>query len=655
MLEVTKITPIVSVIMPVYNSAKFLRAAIESILNQTLVDFEFIIINDGSTDESQATIQVFNDSRIQLVHNVSNIGVTASLNKAIELCRGRYIARMDADDISAPDRLRKQVAFLESNPDVCALACVAEMMDVNGNHLGWWKTDKENISEAQIKKMLAKTNCIAHPSLMIRSEVIKRYRYRTEKNAAEDYDLWLRLLLHGNRITKLDEPLLRYRIHQQSTTASAKFTTSHNLRVFRQKKVFLQYAISKLRLNVFFFAVLYSTLRSYAAYLKEVFPEILRGLNRIFTTSPFLVSSQLKQLKKVLCSNKARHVFFFPYTHMGGAERVHADIVQAFSQEICMVVFTGFSKDVSFIHRFNHPNTIVLNIPQCLHHPFTKRQARIAFQTFLKENSKLRTLGSNSAYYFELLPHMQSDAVCVDVIHAFKFQPEANLSHLKYINFALRLNHRVFISQNSKTEFKAFLKHHLYGPEVLERLVFIANATDVPKFFLSKPQTFTVIFVGRDSAEKRFHLFERIALKVKKLDTTISFQTAGIPRASNNIILHHGVLSENALSSLYQQATLLVLCSSREGFPLVVMEAMANGVVPICTSVGDIPNHLDANNGVLINTTDEQNIIDEMCAAILNLRVESGLLQELSKNAHAYALKHFSRNEFESTYRQLLA
>lgn len=257
--------PTVSVVMPVYNAERFLRVAVESVLQQTFTDFEFIIINDGSTDKSDTIVQSFNDARIRSIVNQQNMGVTIALNKAIELCKGRYIARMDADDVSMPERLQRQVEYLHAHPEISLVASVAEMIDLDGEHLGWWNTDRENISEAEIRSTIARTNCIAHPTIMIRAEVMKAHGYRQEKNAAEDYDLWLRLISHGHRIAKLNEPLLRYRIHQQSVTANAKLAVSNNLRVFRQKSVFLMYAMRSFRVNSFFFRVLYSAARSYGA------------------------------------------------------------------------------------------------------------------------------------------------------------------------------------------------------------------------------------------------------------------------------------------------------------------------------------------------------------------------------------------------------
>jgi glycosyltransferase involved in cell wall biosynthesis len=113
-----KISPKISVVMPVYNGKEYLALAVESILRQTFADFEFIIINDGSTDNSADIAASYEDPRIKLLHNDKNLGLIPSFNRGLENSRGEYIARMDADDIAFPDRFKKQVAFLDDHPDI---------------------------------------------------------------------------------------------------------------------------------------------------------------------------------------------------------------------------------------------------------------------------------------------------------------------------------------------------------------------------------------------------------------------------------------------------------------------------------------------------------------------------------------------------------
>lgn len=211
--------PAVSVILPAYNCEKYIAKAIESVLQQTLADLEFIIINDGSTDRTEEIIRSFSDSRILYQTNITNKGLVFTLNKGIDIATGRYIARMDGDDICLPERLAKQKNFLDLNKDIVVTASTIEFINDQEEKTGSWELDRQTITSAQIKKTLLKQNCIAHPTVMMRSEIIKQLKYKEYQKNIEDYDLWLRLLNRGYKIGKIGEPLLLYRIHDASVTS----------------------------------------------------------------------------------------------------------------------------------------------------------------------------------------------------------------------------------------------------------------------------------------------------------------------------------------------------------------------------------------------------------------------------------------------------
>jgi len=200
--------PTISVIMPVYNAEKYLVESIESILNQSLKNFEFIIINDGSKDKSLGIIKKYakKDKRIILLNNSRNLGLQKTLNKGLEVARGKYVARMDADDISLPKRLEIQFNYMEDHLEIFLVGSSAIVIDGNGNRLGIFK--KFNNS-SRIKKKLRKVNCIVHPSVMFRNNQIA---YREKFKTSEDYDLYLRIISSGKKITNLSDPLLMYRI-----------------------------------------------------------------------------------------------------------------------------------------------------------------------------------------------------------------------------------------------------------------------------------------------------------------------------------------------------------------------------------------------------------------------------------------------------------
>lgn len=208
--------PLVSVLMPVFNAEKYLIEAIQSIINQTYQNFEFIIVDDCSSDGSKEIIKKFTDNRIKLIEKTSNSGISETLNVGIKEAKGKYIARMDADDISHPKRIEKQVAFLERNSKY--VVCGSNYYLINNNFNV--KLPEEN--EA-IKVELLKSCCIGHPTVVLKTSVLKKYNffYKKESEPTEDYNLWIELIKKG-KFYNLQESLLGYRIHDAQITKQKK-------------------------------------------------------------------------------------------------------------------------------------------------------------------------------------------------------------------------------------------------------------------------------------------------------------------------------------------------------------------------------------------------------------------------------------------------
>jgi glycosyltransferase involved in cell wall biosynthesis len=199
--------PLVSVLMPVYNGEQYLRPAIDSILEQTFTDFEFIIINDGSTDSTEQIILSYSDQRIRYIRNEKNLKLIATLNKGLDLCTGKYIARMDADDISAPERFATQVKFMEANPEYGLCGTDIEVM---GGIQSWVQIGDNDF----IRFCLLFHNPFCHPTVFMRTSIIRENKiyYPAEYIHAEEYMLWPQILDHAKCIN-LEERLLKYRFH----------------------------------------------------------------------------------------------------------------------------------------------------------------------------------------------------------------------------------------------------------------------------------------------------------------------------------------------------------------------------------------------------------------------------------------------------------
>jgi glycosyltransferase involved in cell wall biosynthesis len=210
--------PKVTVLMAVYNGERFLREAIDSILAQSFRDFEFLIINDGSTDNTREIVQSYSDPRIRLVDNGCNLGLTRSLNRGLELAEGQFIARQDADDISEPERLSRQVAFLEAHPEVVLLGTWYKEIDAQGNVVG---NRELPCDYTQICWSLLFFCPFVHSSVMFRRAVVQEPVgfYDESFVYAQDYDLWCRITRHYS-VANLNQYLLKLRIQPWSMTST---------------------------------------------------------------------------------------------------------------------------------------------------------------------------------------------------------------------------------------------------------------------------------------------------------------------------------------------------------------------------------------------------------------------------------------------------
>ena len=209
--------PKISLIMSVYNGEDYLRDAIESVLNQTFKDFELIVINDCSTDNTYEILNRFAelDKRVKVHTNEVNLRLPSSLNKAISYAQGKYIARMDADDICLPERLEKQYNFMENNPSVALSSCRFMTLKngvISSGGCGG-KSDNESI-----KALLLVTNPILHPGIIAKADAIRSLGYDKNFTCTEDMELWTRFVMAGYDIEIMPEYLMIYRLHDKQIT-----------------------------------------------------------------------------------------------------------------------------------------------------------------------------------------------------------------------------------------------------------------------------------------------------------------------------------------------------------------------------------------------------------------------------------------------------
>ncbi len=653
--------PKVSVLMPVYNSGPFIKAAIESILSQTYLDFELIIINDGSTDESKQVIETFNDKRIRYIENEQNLGIIKSRNKGLQLVQGIYIANMDSDDISMPTRLEKQVNFLEQHPEVSILATKLILINEDDIEIGFWPEDINCTTKQQIKQTLPKINCVGQPTVMMRTNIVKPISYNKNFLHNEDWGLWLEVLSKGEQIDKLDEFLLKYRIHSNSTTVKSN-TKGVEKKIIRFKFSYLKSKIFKSKLkgtdykvfSSFFIDILRFSLKTiipwYHLFTKSYIIKIIKLLKQFWK-----VRRMLSAIEKPISN-----IFIFPYYHIGGAEKVHASILEALNQKKSITFITSESEGDLFLKKFQN-YSIVIEINYLLKLGVSKRWLIKKINSLCLSSKSVTILSCNSRFFYELIPHLPSHVKLVDLIHAFVHfnEPGPEKWSLPVVS---RLDKRVVINNKTKNDFKHFYKLHGVNENLLSRIIcipnFVEHKTFVPK---NENDKLKILYVGRGTPEKRVHLIARVATLLAKKMIEVEFHFIGDVKnviESKDLpfcILHGEITDEKTMEKLYSQSHILIVTSSREGFPMVIMEAMVQGVVPFSTNVGGISEHIKhESNGILIFPSDEIEIVNQFVKTITYYSTHKNELMEMAENAYNYAVQNFNKESFFRDYLNIL-
>lgn len=224
----TKRTPSVSIVMPVRNAAAHLADSLDSLWRQTMADFEVVVVDDGSTDATSEVLEAVGNDRLRVVKNAGAAGIAHALNAGIAAARAPLIARMDADDVCLPNRLARQVALLEHEPDLDAVG--SDIAYVKSDGTATRRRTRLPTGPAGIALHLHIGNCLPHPTVVARRRLLEQHEgYRADRPAAEDYDLWIRATAAGAQLANIGEPLLLYRQHPANTSALSRDAGAHSV------------------------------------------------------------------------------------------------------------------------------------------------------------------------------------------------------------------------------------------------------------------------------------------------------------------------------------------------------------------------------------------------------------------------------------------
>lgn len=649
-------SPKISVILPVYNGQLFVKAAVDSILTQSCGDFELLIINDGSTDDTEKIILGFDDRRIRYIRNDRNLGLIATLNKGLDLAKGEYIARMDNDDIALPTRLEKQLAYMEENKHVAVLATKLVIINERGFEVDHWPEDVHTSSVEEIKNTMPVTNCIGHPTVMMRAADVKEIRYNPSFKNSEDWALWLTMLSRGKVIAKLNEVLLQYRVHQKSATVSSN-QTGVVKKVLSFKLAYCIHKLLRFDLRGTDRKVLSSLVKE---TLRHIFRPVLGPFVRLFRIGLFQTIKQYSEAKAELRRiGPVRIVYFFPFYHTGGAEKVHESILEAVNEKQSIVFITGRSEDELFLRSFRRFSNVI-EIDRLISWGPT-RSWIIKRIISLCAAEKVTVLGCNAFFFYELVPRLPGQTRIIDLVHAFLHLNESGPEKWS-LPFVHLFDRRIVINQRTKKDFERLYQAHGIDAGLVSRITCIPNFVETKPLPARKQEgPLTILYAGRGSEEKRLHIIAKAAYELKQEGLSCEFHFVG--DVKNYIpaeylaacILHGKISSEQQMDALYAKAHMLVITSSREGFPMVIMEAMMQGAVPIATDVGGIAEHvLHETNGILLQNKAEEQIVKDLKEYVRHYSAARNELENLSKAAHAYALKNFNKDHFFNSYLQLL-
>jgi len=382
---------------------------------------------------------------------------------------------------------------------------------------------------------------------------------------------------------------------------------------------------------------------------------LLHGIKRLLTYSPIALWREHLALRGAERNWRGNILCCLPYLNTGGAEQVHADILSTIADQRPLIVICGFSENRAFAYTYGQCGTLV-ELPRLLNHPFTAASAHRRLARLLDAQVAPVLFSSLTSAFFDLLPLIRPGIRTYYLQHAFLYQPEGNVQHKLWLRHFQRVDGYIFISQRSKGEYERFLFMNNIPQSHFGKLQFISNA--VQHFGSVKTHERTgVLFVGRNSPEKRLDLFLALCDRLEaEAPVRFRFTVVGAdPVAGHPRVQFKGRVNDHqALSAIYQQHDLLALTSTREGFPLVIMEAMANGLAVLSTPVGDVPERLGADHAIVTSNIEDDTVLREMAHAAMALDHDRDRLQRMKASALQKAKSEFAPQQFRERYRALL-
>lgn len=638
--------PTVSVLTSVYNGERWIGETIDGILGQTFGDFEYIIVDDGSTDATPRILaeRAARDARISILTNEKNLGITPTHNRGVAAARGEFIARQDADDVSLPTRLEKQVAWLRARPDIVCVTSLIRIVDESGRHVGSWPDDLEALDPESIARLLPARNCLAHSTSMLRADALKRFGYNENIKVSEDYDLWLRLAAAGLKMDKIPEVLVHYRASGGSMSA----LHIRNKPALNDLKFKWDYLRRAGRFGAFERRMAREMVRSAHRCVYQSFKPY-RDLRRIV---PYIRenASAARRPPRVwegrAAGDKPSLMLVFPSLGMGGAERVMLNLARGLSPifNLHAVVTRGGGEVWDELFR---PYCASITQPAEGAVPLSRRAVRAYFDAAAEGRRIEGAIVTNAvlAYYWLADRRRAGRPMrAIDIQHTVGAE-----THGAQLLWAARLlDKRVCISQALVDHMRGVYAAHGMA-EFADRLCLVRNGIDLDRYRRDAASAGplpagielgenerAVVWAGRFSVEKDPLLMLEAAAEFRRRGGKgVRFVMAGdgpllslARRVAGqmgvaDIVSFPGFLGDEAMRGLLGHAWLLAITSIYEGVPLVAQEALAMDVPVISTAVGALDELVeDGRAGILLPAT--KAFAAEAAARMLRLMDEPG-------------------------------
>jgi glycosyltransferase involved in cell wall biosynthesis len=370
-------------------------------------------------------------------------------------------------------------------------------------------------------------------------------------------------------------------------------------------------------------------------------------------------------IRQALANEEWDILFCFPYYHTGGAEQVHADILKALSNYRTVTLITTRSESEALKARFAAHTGQLIDLGFLGNYTIYRKLLAAYIAGLLNKTTGRKVIfGCNAHLFYDVVKDItQANIVKIDLLHAFSRAHERGME-LYSLPFADRLDARVVINNVTRQQLADQYEQAGLSSALAGRIRVIPNGAEIPAEHPPKQwnQPWQVIFVGRGGPEKRVHLVAEIARECAEKSLPLRFTSIGdnrfaVPAALQPYLHFEGELTDKArLNAWYQSAHIILVTSYREGFPMVLMEAMGYGVAPICTQVGGIPEYIkNGENGWLVPAEQgEAAIVEQFVSQLATLLKDPGLAAAVAAQAYATARQHFSMEVFTAHYRQLI-